>query len=860
MSCLVYTIINTGSSNLAIADLESYLGTSLTCTQDYPPFSTGGTISPSQSATIILTAPEKTLLDPSADWVILGPITPTPTQTPTNTPTPTQTPTNTETPTNTPTQTSTETPTNTPTNTETPTQTTTETNTPTPTQTPTETPTNTPTNTETPTNTPTNTETPTNTPTNTETPTNTPTNTETPTNTPTNTETPTNTPTETPTTTPTPTPTQIVYTFEDCCDTNNRFNVSDIPGTLFVGNFYFLNTSVFSGCAQVITLQSGLPIYTLINSTSYGDCITCLITESVICSSPTPTNTPTNTETPTETPTNTPTNTETPTNTPTNTETPTNTPTNTPTPTATEVCPNVYCLNTGGVTPFDGEYYLTGIHNTYDYYTGGTGTTAFIYYDTTKWCLSLALDGPCILFGKTPCNSVCPDLCDELQPGLCPPPIPPGPCETFEFEALFDCNIPLPSNTPSVSPTTTTTPTPTNTPTITQKCFSVGMTLSATTLPTPTMTPTPTITPTNIDRNICFIGAVNYEIFDETLVCSELNVLKNCATNAYFYVIEPIEIQGIELPSGVTINVVIDGNSECVYYEGKKLASKNATLNSVISVIQDCSFCSNLPPTSTPTPTKTTGLTPEPTSTPTKTPTPTKTTGLTPEPTTTPTMTPTQTKTPGLSAEPTSTPTMTPTQTETPNSCNQMYFVVCKSPSSSATTISVSGNTLYNGRPYFILENNSMNVVYWDSGTTKWVSSVSGLTGTTMNSLDNNNNPLPIADSTYQWEFDCDTLSFVNNVVVDSYTGPCITPTITPTATITPTKTRNNCYQYEVFALGGSPGQSYPFTYTKCDLTPGTGLVQNGAPPITLCGISNSFTSTSPFVNFGSNGPIPPCQ
>jgi hypothetical protein len=203
---------------------------------------------------------------------------------------------------------------------------------------------------------------------------------------------------------------------------------------------------------------------------------------------------------------------------------------------------------------------------------------------------------------------------------------------------------------------------------------------------------------------------------------------------------------------------------------------------------------------------------------------------------------------------------MTPTQTETPNSCNQMYFVVCKSPSSSATTISVSGNTLYNGRPYFILENNSMNVVYWDSGTTKWVSSVSGLTGTTMNSLDNNNNPLPIADSTYQWEFDCDTLSFVNNVVVDSYTGPCITPTITPTATITPTKTRNNCYQYEVFALGGSPGQFYPFTYTKCDLTPGSGSVQNGALPITLCGIWNSFTSTSPFVSFGSNGPIPPCQ
>ena len=60
------------------------------------------------------------------------PLTPTPTQTPTNTPTPTQTPTNTPTPTQTPTNTPT--PTQTPTNTPTPTQT--PTNTPTPTQTP----------------------------------------------------------------------------------------------------------------------------------------------------------------------------------------------------------------------------------------------------------------------------------------------------------------------------------------------------------------------------------------------------------------------------------------------------------------------------------------------------------------------------------------------------------------------------------------------------------------------------------------------------------------------------------------------------------------------------------------------------
>jgi len=133
--------------------------------------------------------------------------TPKPTRTPTLTTTfnsckviPTLTPTLTNTPTETPTNTPTETPTNTPTAT--------------PTNTPTETPTNTPT--ETPTNTPTETptETPTNTPT--ETPTNTPTATPTQTSTvtPTNTLTPTNTPTETPTNTPTQTLTPSPPSFD----------------------------------------------------------------------------------------------------------------------------------------------------------------------------------------------------------------------------------------------------------------------------------------------------------------------------------------------------------------------------------------------------------------------------------------------------------------------------------------------------------------------------------------------------------------------------------------------------------------------------------------------------------------------
>jgi hypothetical protein len=62
-----------------------------------------------------------------------------------------------------------------------------------------------------------------------------------PTPTPTNTETPTNTPTETPTQTPTMTP--GLYSFEDCCDGLNKFNVATIPGTISVGEIYYLETT-----------------------------------------------------------------------------------------------------------------------------------------------------------------------------------------------------------------------------------------------------------------------------------------------------------------------------------------------------------------------------------------------------------------------------------------------------------------------------------------------------------------------------------------------------------------------------------------------------------------------------------------
>jgi hypothetical protein len=162
----------------------------------------------------------------------------------------------------------------------------------------------------------------------------------TPTNTPTFTSTPTNTETSTPTRTPTntPTPTNIVRTVLGgiCHDEADPNGACECIGTatLFVNGTNMADSTLAwsdefgpnTGNPQGYYVQGGI-IY-LVN----GDCGPGCITGSTIsvygvCTTPTQTPTPTNTETPTNTPT--PTNSETPTNTP----TPTNTETSTPTPT-----------------------------------------------------------------------------------------------------------------------------------------------------------------------------------------------------------------------------------------------------------------------------------------------------------------------------------------------------------------------------------------------------------------------------------------------------------------------------------------------------------------------------------------------
>jgi hypothetical protein len=466
----------------------------------------------------------------------------------------------------------------------------------------------------------------------------------TPSPTSTQTPTPTNTPTPspTPTNTPTPSPTPITYYFQDCCDPSTQFGIIGLPGTLTLGEVYNITIAgEYTGCTEVIS-GPAITIYNSFDSVLVGPYVDC----SSCGTCPTATPTSTATATPTSTATATP----------------------TPTPTETPICNfGTYCLNTGGLTPYDGEFYFNGKYNGKDYYVhyDGLSIDAYIFFDGDKWCLSNTLGGNCILFGNSPCNTFCPDICeDELTEGPCPiiPTPTPGPCDNFNFEAHFNCNIPTSTPTPTSTSTPTPTTTPTTTPTPTPNCTGKGLTLSATTLPTATPTPTPTPTATALPK-ICYTGDVVYNLFDETFMCSTTKKLTDCYSGFEYYVTDPIQFNGINVETGVTVSAIINDNLVCVTYDGLSNISSNSTLTTVTGIMgYGCGTCTV--PTPTPTPTKTPPITPTPTKTPPVTPTPKPT--PTPNPTAIPAYTPTPTPTPTHTPTPTATYTPTPTPTHTP--------------------------------------------------------------------------------------------------------------------------------------------------------------------------------------------------
>jgi hypothetical protein len=331
----------------------------------------------------------------------------------------------------------------------------------------------------------------------------------------------------------------------------------------------------------------------------------------------------TNTPTPTPTPTLTPTATI---STPVLTSTPTPTKTLTPTPTPTATldlpCPyESYCISTGDIA-YDDTYISGGTWNGQLFWTGSTNGF-YIYFSSTdnRWCLSDSLDGDCYLFGPSPCNTDCPDLCDDFfTNGSCPTPTPTPTqyCQPISFEAAFDCELPL---TPTATVTGTPTPTPTQTPTATEICGGKGISVTANVLtPTPTATSGKMIaTPTPSPQYNCnFDGSVVFNTFDDYIICNGSKRFKECNTGFLYYttdvVLDPL---GNTPAKGYVYESFINGISTCVIYDGfvSDIAGVSTIVLTNILGPESEGFCSQCLIVNTQTPT------PTPTSTPTPTPT-----------------------------------------------------------------------------------------------------------------------------------------------------------------------------------------------------------------------------------------------
>ena len=284
------------------------------------------------------------------------------------------------------------------------------------------------------------------------------------------------------------------------------------------------------------------------------------------------------------------------------------------------ICPfETYCISTGNVL-YDDTYISGGTWNEQIYWEGITNGL-LIYYSSgdDRWCLSDSLDGDCFLFGPSPCNSDCPDLCDNFfTGGSCPIPTPTPTqyCQPISFEAAFDCELPL---TPTATVTGTPTPTPTPTPTATEICGGKGISVTVNVLtPTPTatsgkMVPTPTASP---QYNCNFDGSVTFNTFDDYIRCNGSKSFKDCVSGFLYYTTDVVLDPFGETPAEEYVyQSFVNGISTCITYEGfvSDISGVSTIVLTGILGPKSDGACSQCVIINTPTPTPTLTSTPTPT-------------------------------------------------------------------------------------------------------------------------------------------------------------------------------------------------------------------------------------------------------
>jgi YVTN family beta-propeller protein len=295
--------------------------------------------------------------------------------------------------------------------------------------------------------------------------------------------------------------------------------------------------------------------------------------------------------------------------TPTPSVTQTVTPTITPT-TLTGCQQSSFCvyITLSGYSQYNGNYFGYNNYNGYQLFYSPE-SSSYIYYNTgdTRWCLSSCVNGSCILYGPTGSLSYCPDLDETLFYTVCPTPTPTNtdPCNTFDFTAIFDCNVTsgaTPTPTISVTPTKTPTPTPTSTP----LCNGKSVIFSGVSYNLPGPSPTPSVTPTNAVKGVSITGNSEFTTFSNKFSSLYSKYLIDCDGFNKYFVSEVIPFN-----TGATFQATINGISVCVTYNSDVLNAPTHVLQSIESGnLFDCEFCIPVPtqtpaPTLTPTPTVT---------------------------------------------------------------------------------------------------------------------------------------------------------------------------------------------------------------------------------------------------------------
>lgn len=451
-----------------------------------------------------------------------------------------------------------------------------------------------------------------------------------PTQTPTSTQTPSITPTNTitPSVTQTYDPNFDIYLFRTCCQ-QNYFRFTYIPGILTVGQIYDISGPYISQCAEVVQYSDIGPSYPS-NGTTFTLIDYC---GNPICNCPTPTPTPTSScfcsnyvitnlgidgyfsyvdcnqiyrNTFLISNTNIticacqgslvlpetffsvnvgPCNSTSP--------GPQPTPTYTPSLTSTPLPCNIsgFCLNVYYTSAelYNGNFYSAGSFNSRTYYTGETG--GYIYYNTNTltWCLSSVVGGTCLLSGRKPCNGSCPDFSGiYFDEGVCiTTSTTTDSCNTFDFQAYFDCAPTGLTLTPSVTMTPTPTVTTSSQPIACVIAAEISITPYVLNYTSTTSTTTTTVTP-----SLLITGVRNYEIVDTIFIYpGECYIFISCQSSIEFLIEPTTYLDNYGLNINTVYNMEINDNVGCFIFIGAKQGSSNGFVTQINSSHLTCENC-----------------------------------------------------------------------------------------------------------------------------------------------------------------------------------------------------------------------------------------------------------------------------